>query len=344
MSNLQGAWAGRIYGTNTGNVFVELTQADNSLTGVARFHDDKFGIAVYEVSGSVAEGKISLKGIPRQAAQEVRLGEATIVVDLKQDGSLAGRWETTIGSAGTIKLFPHSHEDKNKKVNEPEQVYNRSIPVGSVRLFKKDITSLFQVIERDFSEGKLIVTYMQRGSEVTRFASDFLSHMDEVDEIRSLKIFIQERDDAPGINKTVNVDLLEKNGSAVRVSGIKESWVVGKAESISRQIRNYQNWIVTNYRKYGLNLNGLIFLIMLVLIPEISTWPKRLLFVGIIYSLLASLYGVHSKLIPNTVILAGGRLPGFFTRNWPSILSWVITFTGSLAAALVFWLLTRKPN
>jgi hypothetical protein len=160
---------------------VELTQSENQLAGVVRLHDDKFGIAVYEVSGSVTDGKITLKGLPKQATQGVVMGEATIVADLKQDGSLAGRWETTIGSAGTLRLFPHSYEDKGSKAGEPEQIYNRIIPVGSVRLFKKDVAALFQIIEKDFSEGKLVVTYMQRGSEVTKFAADFLSRVDEFD-------------------------------------------------------------------------------------------------------------------------------------------------------------------
>ncbi len=340
MSNLQGAWAGRIYGTNTGNVFVELSQSESNLTGVARFHDDKFGIAIYEVSGSITDGKMTIKGMPKQAHEGVILGEATITADLKQDGSLAGRWETTIGSAGTVRLFPHSYEDKTSKGGEPEQIYNKTVSVGSVRLFKKDVMALFQVVERDFSEGKLVVTYMQRGSEVTKFGSDFLSRIDDIDEIHSLKIFIQEPE-AAGINKMANVDLFERDGSAVRVSGTNESWVVGKAESIAKQIGSYQNRVVTNYRKYGLNLNQFIFLLMLVLIPEIATWPKRMIFVAITYALLVALYGVHSKLIPNTLILTGGKSPGFLARSWPSILSWLITFTGSLAAALLFWLLTR---
>jgi len=137
MSNLQGAWAGRIYGTNTGNVFLEFTQTGNDFNGVARLHDDKYGIAVYNISGSILDGTIKINGSPQQAAEGVVLGEATIIGELKQDGSIAGRWETTIGSAGTIRLYPHNYEEKMTKSTEPEQVYNKIIPIGSVRLSKK---------------------------------------------------------------------------------------------------------------------------------------------------------------------------------------------------------------
>ena len=343
MNTLQGAWAGRMYGTNTGNVFLEFSQSENQLNGIARLHDDKFGIAVYSIEGSIIEGKIEIKGMPKQAPDGVELGDATIVGELKQDGSIAGRWETTIGSAGTIRLFPHKYEDKVIKTTEPEQIYNVIKPIGSVRLFKKDIKSLFDVIEKDFTEGRLVVTYTQRGNEVTRYASDFLEAIEKIEEIRSLKIFIQEQE-SPGINKMVNVDLFEKINSAIRVSGINESWVVGKAESINNEISRYQNRVITNYRKYGLNLNQIIFFLMLVLIPEISTWPKRLLFVGAVYTLLVSLFGVHTKLIPNTIILAEDKPLGYIGRSWPSIVSWLIAFSSSLVAALLFWLLTKAPN
>lgn len=164
MDNLHGAWAGRIYGTNTGNIFIEFLQTENELNGTARLHDDKFGIAIYEVSGTVTDGLIKLNGQPKEAAEGVSLGEATIVAELKQDGSVAGRWETSLGSAGTLRLWPHNYEEKSVKGPEPEQIYNRTITFGSVRLYKKDVKTLFDVICKDFVEGKLIVTYLQRGN------------------------------------------------------------------------------------------------------------------------------------------------------------------------------------
>lgn len=342
MSNLHGAWAGRIYGTNTGNIFIEFSQTEKELTGTARLHDDKFGIAIYEVLGTVADGSINLKGQPKETIEGVSLGEATIVADLKQDGSIAGRWETSLGSAGTLRLWPHNYEEKSVKGPEPEQIYNRTIPIGSVRLYKKDVKALFDVICKDFIEGKLIITNIQRENEVTKYASDFLRQLDDLEEISSLKMFIQEPE-AQGINRMVNVDLFEKSDSAIRVSGINESWVVGKAESVKKEMSKYENSLITGYRKYGLNLNTVIFLLMLVLIPEIATWPKRLIFVSSVYVLLESLNAIHRKLIPNTVIFSESKPPTLMARSWPSLLSWLIAFSSSLVAAIIFWLLTKQP-
>ncbi len=123
MNDLKNAWAGRLYGTNTGNVFVEYTQTENLISGLARFHDDRFGITIYDISGSMIEGKMKVRGVPQKNPPGTVVEEATIEVDLKQDGSLAGRWETTIGSAGTLKLYPHSYENMASKSKEPEQIY-----------------------------------------------------------------------------------------------------------------------------------------------------------------------------------------------------------------------------
>lgn len=176
---------------------------------------------------------------------------------------------------------------------------------------------------------------------MTKYAPDFLRQLDELEEIRSLKMFIQEPE-AQGINRMVNVDLFEKFDSAIRVSGINESWVVGKAESIKKEIAKYENLLITGYRKYGLNLNTIIFLLMLVLIPEIVTWPKRLVFVTSVYALLESLNAIHRRLIPNTVIFSETKPPTLMARTWPSLLSWLIAFSSSLVAAIIFWLLTKK--
>ena len=44
-------WAGRVYGTNTGNLFVDLETTDDELRGTLRFMDSAFGLVIYEIKG-----------------------------------------------------------------------------------------------------------------------------------------------------------------------------------------------------------------------------------------------------------------------------------------------------
>lgn len=51
MSALSLLWAGNIYGTNTGNVFVELDNSEqHNVNGLVRIQDHLFGLALYAVA------------------------------------------------------------------------------------------------------------------------------------------------------------------------------------------------------------------------------------------------------------------------------------------------------
>jgi hypothetical protein len=118
-----------------------------------------------------------------------------------------------------------------------------------------------------------------------------------------------------------------------------ESWVLGKAESIGQLLKPKQNFLITTYKKYGLNLNGALFIAMLIAIPEIAKWYERAAFIGVVFVLLNILLMIHNKFIPNTAVYLQKIKPSFVQRAWPSILSWVIAATSSVTAAYVFSLL-----
>lgn len=334
MSNMAGPWAGSIYGTNTGNIFIEFSQKGSALSGLVRISDDRFGISSYSFTGTDNE-EIVLNCSPEQAPEGMVVGDVTVTGKLQPDGTLTGQWNSTIGSAGTFRLWPHNVEGSQQGTTEPEQVYNRTVNIGSVRIFRDDIEGIFELVQKDFLQGKLIVTYDQNGNEVTKYADSFLQGIDRLVKLRNIKLFIQEPEVA-GINRMVNIDLLDSAGSSIRVSGVSESWVVGKAESLRRSLASYENHVITNYRKYGLNLNSGIFLLMIAFVPGITTWPKRLMFVAVVTFLLGILYSAHSKMIPNTLILLENRPAGVWARLWPTVLSWVMAVSSALVAG---WLL-----
>jgi hypothetical protein len=274
-------WAGRLYGTNTGNLFIELTQDGSSVKGVARFMDHLYGLALYEFTGEFDEGlKLDCKALNPKEEQE--FGDIKVEGILTPEGNLRGEWHSTIGTAGTFDAFPHEissvPQDGSKHGNIPEQIYNKNIRIGSVRLFSDNIKKILSFIKQDFTQGRAVVTYTVRGSQVTKYSEDFIREIELLGEINYLKVTIQEPE-AHGINKVVVIEFVENGVSEVRVSGINEAWVLGKAEAIVESIKPNQNILVTTYRKYGLNINAAIFLAMLVAIPEISSWLKRAIFV-----------------------------------------------------------------
>ncbi|WP_091991931.1 hypothetical protein [Marinobacter gudaonensis] len=347
MKQLANKWAGRIFGTNTGNVFLALDQEGNSIKGRLRIMDSIFGVSVYQCEGSVDNERLMMDCTPEYAPEGVELGNVTISGSLNRDGNIRGDWESTIGTAGTFELFPHSSNDSQfaveSKPGNPEQIHNKTLQVGSLRLFKEDVVQLINFMKKDFTAGRVIVTYAQRSSELTKYADDFLEKIDDIGTLNYLKLVIQEPE-AYGINRVIVIEFVQSGASEIRVSGINESWVLGKAESLYQILRPKQNSLVTTYRKYGLNLNAVIFIAMLIVIPDIEKWQDRTLFVVVVFVLLSFLLFVHNKLIPNTAIYLEQSRPGVFKRAWPSILSWLIAASSSIVAAYLYSLLTGPSS
>lgn len=340
MVNLANRWTGRLYGTNTGNIFLDLTQSEKNVSGHLRVMDSIFGVSIYDYTGTI-DGELTLSCTPIKSQEGVQLGIVTVTGRLTPEGNIRGEWESTIGTAGTFEIYPHDlslNESLGEKEQNPEQIHNKTIQLGSIRLFKDDIFQLVNFIKKDFS-GRAVVTYTQRGIELTKYADDFFLHLDGIEQLNYLKLVIQEPE-AYGINRIIVLELVASGISEIRVSGINESWVLGKAESIFQTLKPKQNLLVTTYRKYGLNLNGAIFCAMLIATPDIDDWKKRAIFVASTFLLLNFLLFIHKKFIPNTAIYLKQTKPGFFKRSWPSILSWVIAASSSLVAAYIFSLLT----
>ena len=337
--NVAGIWNGQIYGTNTGNVSIQLAQEGNNLTGKVRLMDHAFGLVVYEVEGeAVDEVKLLLKPVQGPEGIEVKNVEVTAI--LNERGHLQGEWESELGTGGTFLAFPHgSINQKTANTTAPEQLYNKSVTVGSVRLYGVDIEKLIDAVKQDFVQGRVVITYDFRGHKIIKYAEDFLEELTDIERLKALTINIQEPE-TNGINRSVTVELAEYHGSVIRVSSPNETWVVGKSEALKKVISQYESSVITNYRKHGLDFNFIIFLLMLVVIPEIQNWPQRLGFVLGVFAILTVLLLLHRKLIPNTIVNKSKKSTGRLKRMWPSILSLLMTITGTLIAGLLLHLFT----
>jgi hypothetical protein len=344
MATLGHLWAGHVYGTNTGNLFVELNTSGQEVTGTLRFMDNLFGLVLYRVAGSF-NGTLKLNGTPVHSRSSAELGDLTIVAILTSEGNLRGEWCTSLGSGGTFQAYPHDIPVLDQRAahtgTTPEQLYTSNISIGAIRLYSQDVEELVRLVRRDFLTGRPVLTYAVRGNEATKYYEDFKVEADQLPELRYLKLTIQEPE-AHGINKLVVAELNAHGENVIRVQGINESWVVGKAEAVARTLRLSEKGLVTNYKKFGLGLNQVIFLAMLVLIPDIPSLWYRLLFVASVVILLTALYWMHQRFIPNAVIYLSDRRPSALQRAWPTMLSWLVAATASLAGALVFYWLTKS--
>ena len=147
-------WAGRVYGTNTGSLFVELEQTADGITGLLRLMDTVFGLVIYDVKGTFDGVTLELEGDPKQAAPGIETGRITVKAILNPQGNFRGKWHSSLGTAGTFELFPHdlTPADQGKNVGGPipEQQHTARQSIGAVRLYMDDVRELVQTIRKDF--------------------------------------------------------------------------------------------------------------------------------------------------------------------------------------------------
>lgn len=346
MGSLAKHWAGRIYGTNTGNFFLNLEQTGPALSGTLRLLDSEYGLAIYNISGQYND-HVELSGTPSHAPVGVIQGTINATGHLTSEGQLRGEWVSSIGTGGVFVAYPHDEDASSLVPSEnttaPEQIYTHNIVVGAVSLYAPDVRTLVREIRKDFTTGRPVATYSTGTGEVTKYVDDFLEQISTLGALSYFKLQIQEQE-AHGINRVVVIELRAYGVNEVRAQGINESWVIGRAEGLATLLRRHQNSLVTGYKKFGLNLNQVIFLAMLVAIPEIESLTKRAIFVAVVFSLLAILLWFHSRFIPNANIRLGEEIPSRLSRTWPTLISWLFAVGASVVAAYLYtWLTGPSP-
>lgn len=353
MAQLDRLWAGRVYGTNTGNVFIELTEREDKLLGTLKLVDDRWGAAEFKIEGTFAD-RVILKGEPIKSEKGVAVGNLHVEGNLTSEGHIRGTWNSDLGTAGTFELFPHDATtgavrqgaraaQNSSSSDTPEQIYSKTILVGAVRVYGDDLKQLLQHMKKDFASARPIVTYNARGSQVTKYAEDFLSEGAALGNIEYLKIQIQELE-AHGINKLIVVELDGSGVNEVRAQGIRESWVVGSAETLAVYLKKHERKLATTFRPFGFNFNLIVLCMLLIVLPSIASAAERATLVVLSQLALVGLYKVHQHFIPNArVNLASGGLD-VVDRIVVSTISWGLAFLSVLVTKLLYSWLTPWLN
>lgn len=327
MARIGRIWAGRIFGTNTGNASAVFDSDEDHVTGTIRFNDDSLGPIAYDVEGEFDGANLKLSGEAKDPPQGVEFGTVAIDGHLHPDGTLRGEWQSTLGTGGNFVFHPHDSQVPAGGSKLPEQLYSANRTIGAVRLYAADLPQLVEALMRDMPGSRVIVTCRHGLDEASYYWSDFQARAEAERTFRYLKLSIQ-APDADGLSRQVIVELDAFGANTVRAQGVQESWVIGKAESLVRFLSRNQVSTITGYRRFGSIPGLLIALIVIAMLPDM-TFPSRLVFIAAgVIAWLAFAY-VHSRLIPNALISVQEKQPGMLSKIALPILSWL----GGIVAA-----------
>lgn len=326
-------WAGRAFGTNTGNLFVRIEGADDQISGDLRLNDPEFGVTVYSISGKFDGEILSIEGKPEDHGAASNLGLLQAKAKITPNGELRGDWSTTIGTAGTFVLHPHGSLDASPpNVIELPQLYTARHLLGAVVLDRSDIISLAEDLKKNFFEVQPIVTIITN-TEQSMFLEHFKAKEFKNPSAKFLKIFIQEAE-GNGINRVISVEFGQQN-NVIMTQSSDESWVLGRLEALKGDLRGFERFYATRFQKFGVTLYQLIILISIVYSSSFSEFYYRMIFILSILLVVALAQALQNKYIPFSTIYVGERAVGGFRKLVPTLLSWLLAATAGVFATLL---------
>jgi hypothetical protein len=106
----EGIWSGYTQGTNRGKVLLQIQRraiTANGLTAKAILYDEQLGITEAWFSGVISGGdKAEFRLLDVRGLAQPMPREGQVVLNLKEDGTGEGQWQTDIGTSGAFRIVP----------------------------------------------------------------------------------------------------------------------------------------------------------------------------------------------------------------------------------------------
>jgi hypothetical protein len=323
-------WAGRFWGTNVGNVYLTTEGLDTSLSGSLKLNDEALGLAVYSVHGTFDGTKLSLSGEPQDSTNHAEFGNLKIVGVMNSKGEIDGDWQSTIGTAGTFKLFPHIGTNQNNEPQIVEQRHTARHNFGAIEIDKIQIVEIGERIKRDFPS---VVITVVSGTEQARYLEDFKNHEFSNDRADVITIFAQ-RPDRFGMHQSITIEFGPIYNTAM-AQGTNEAWVLGQLETLKRDLKQHERAHISAFIRLGINFNQLMLLATVVYLPSLNGLKDRAILMSVVLALLSGVSWLHPKLVPNAAIYLRNRKKHWFQKLWLGFVSWGLGILAASAATLV---------
>lgn len=336
-------WAGKAFGTNVGYLALKLEGDDDALTGTLRMNEEGVGVLVYSIEGNFEAPTLTMVGTPQVDIEGVQLGEMKAVGTMNAAGEIHGDWETTIGTGGNFVLHPHTGGEVDP-VQKAEQLHTARHNFGAIAIDRDQIIELAEQIRRDFPN--VVITILS-GTEQARYLDDFKKSQFGADRAETIRIFAQKPDTA-GSNQLISIEF----GPYVNIAmtqGPDEAWVLGRLETLKRDLKKYERAYVTGFKKWGINFNQIIVLGTLVVLPSLGGLKERSILMAGVLVIILGVYALHSRYVPFASIYLRERKVGPLGRFWGTFASWVIGIAAAalataLAAYLQGYLTPKAPD
>lgn len=332
--NVLGKWVGDIYGTHHCHVLAEFTLTDGNTFLEVRAQSTPAITAIFR-------GPVASPDFVEAKETEVTLSElingslsglqVTINIQATNQDVLQGAWETTNGAKGVVQLSRWKFTPNNKQPEhqEPTEIIAREYKFGNLRIYKNDVYEIIKIMQLLVApDGVIFVTEEHDGVKRTSLAQAYLNKERKPNDLTSLVIAAQKN--MNGFTSSLVLNLIRNGVSTLSVQSPDVLWFYSTPMAVKELLDKKSDKIIELYRKYGLNFNALLFLALLIWLPDAA--KDRAIFV-VSFLAFVLLHACVHKRAALSLINPEKERPSGFKEKHPTISYILLTLASAFLAA-----------
>jgi hypothetical protein len=335
---------------------VELDRQGDALSGQLLLIEPGLGTTRARILGTWTDKE----GIEAEIDQFT--AEFSVAIQLPQKGRLqgtldaagsviSGQWQTDAGTGGRFVLvygpkidpaLPAQAATKGE-VQPPQPVsaslgplVTTTLTLGTVRLDRDALANLVEVLRNGLSVENPAINVSHQGHEMIHLGMQSLDREPSLPVIVETVIISASEPTNNTGNRTVVVRLTKDGPNTIFVSGYDQVWVEGKARQVELFLSNHMSRFAGFWRKYGNNANGVLFLILLGLLPSVPSLRDRFVVLAASFLLLVVMRLSWAKIAHSRIYLQEKLVPFHLKYS-----DWILTPLAVLLSGLIALLIAR---
>jgi hypothetical protein len=284
MLDLIGDWVGSNFGTHPGNVLVKIERS---------IEPDSVNLKIFLNSGGVSYGATSegIQSINSEVPLRVQLPNSgsdvvsgVITITAASSINMDARWQIGDSVAGVLRLNRAVDSVTSNVGHEnrvADEIVGADILIGPTTIFRSELQNLLKKIRslfRNQSNLTVVLSTDLYGKErIAQLDNQFL---DEPGLPRILSnLEISAVDKTSPIHNSVLITLNEIGTGKLSVQSSDRVWTHGSKESVRVMLQPNRSRLMDLIKNYGLNMNGLILLVAITFLPELSILNRAILLI-----------------------------------------------------------------
>lgn len=302
---------GSIRGARAGNAYYE-EWPDASIRLVLGGQLDGTALSFF---GKRATGTSTIE-LTQPTTAGTPIMSATLSLERDDPVAKTGRWWMSDGSEGIFDLFkpdelpatPTPTTGGVQLSTLESGFWDKSIPLGATTLYLDDLRRVIAEIETHIPEPRTTrIRANEAGHIANAIASVYLNRADLPQKVREITITCSQNAPDGVVRKIISVTLSTEAGSAVNASSADELWTDAAARRTFERLRQYTSVPMEFMRRHGLSINFLLFLGLIVWVPDYPL-GQRVLALLIVFVAIFAIAQVH-RAIPYSRIYLDPNVP-----------------------------------